>query len=153
MNYSEDIRKPSKEEQKIALVSYNALEETLKTLNKKTPTIEIEIEETNEKIKVPFAAMKLLAKILEATSKGNPISVLPIATELTTQSAAELLGCSRPHLVKLVESGAIPFIKVGRHRRLKYEDVIKYKKRLKETQRRLMIEMMKADEETGMYDS
>jgi excisionase family DNA binding protein len=153
MNYSEDIRKPSKEEQKIALESYNALEATLKTLNKRTPTIEIEIDETNERIKVPLAAMKLLAKILEATSKGNPISVLPIATELTTQSAAELLGCSRPHLVKLVESGAIPFIKVGRHRRLKYEDVIKYKKRLKETQRRLMIEMMKADEETGMYDS
>jgi excisionase family DNA binding protein len=153
MNYSEDIRKPSKEEQKIALESYNALEATLKTLNKRTPTIEIEIDETNERIKVPLAAMKLLAKILEATSKGNPISVLPVATELTTQSAAELLGCSRPHLVKLVESGAIPFIKVGRHRRLKYEDVIKYKKRLKETQRRLMIEMMKADEETGMYDS
>ena len=153
MTYSEDIRKPSKEEQRIALESYNALEATLKTFNKRTPTIEIEIDETNERIKVPLAAMKLLAKILEATSKGNPISVLPIATELTTQAAAELLGCSRPHLVKLVESGAIPFIKVGRHRRLKYEDVIKYKKRLKETQRRLMIEMMKADEETGMYDS
>lgn len=153
MTYSEDIRKPSKEEQKIALASYNALEATLKTINKKTPTIEIEIDETNERIKVPLAAMKLLAKILEATSKGNPISVLPVATELTTQSAAELLGCSRPHLVKLVESGVIPFIKVGRHRRVKYEDVIKYKKGLKETQRRLIIEMMKADEETGMYDS
>ncbi len=153
MTYSEDIRKPSKEEQKIALASYNALEATLKTINKKTPSIEIEIDETNERIKVPLAAMKLLAKILEATSKGNPISVLPVATELTTQSAAELLGCSRPHLVKLVESGVIPFIKVGRHRRVKYEDVIKYKKGLKETQRRLIIEMMKADEETGMYDS
>ena len=92
MTYSEDIRKPSKEEQKIALASYNALEATLKTINKRTPTIEIEIDETNERIKVPLAAMKLLAKILEATSKGNPISVLPVATELTTQSAAELLG-------------------------------------------------------------
>ena len=30
-----------------------------------------------------------------------PISVVPIATEMTTQAAAELLGCSRPHFVKL----------------------------------------------------
>ncbi len=153
MSYLEDIRRPSKEEQKAALESYNALEATLKAINKKTPIIEIEIDETNERIKIPLAAMKLLAKILQATSKGTPISVIPMATELTTQSAAELLGCSRPHLVKLVESGVIPFIKVGRHRRLKYEDVMKYKKALKETQRKLIIDMMKADEETGMYDS
>ncbi|WP_223266425.1 helix-turn-helix domain-containing protein [Gelidibacter gilvus] len=89
---------------------------------------EIEIEETSEKIKIPLKALKLLAKILKATSQGQPISLVPIATEMTTQAAAELLGCSRPHVVKLLEEGNIPFTLVGRHRRVKFEDVMNYKK-------------------------
>lgn len=146
-----EIRKPSKEEQRVALESYSVLESTLKALKSRNP--EIEIEETEERIKVPLHALKLLARILEATSQGQPISIIPVATEMTTQAAAELLGCSRPHVVKLLEEGVIPFTKVGRHRRVKYEDVVAYKKRTKAEQRELLIRMMKADEESGMYDS
>jgi excisionase family DNA binding protein len=64
-----------------------------------------------------------------------------------------MLGCSRPHLVKLLEEGVIPFTTVGRHRRVKFEDVQKYKKALKATQKKLLIEMMQQDEEHNMYDS
>lgn len=135
----------------MALESYSVLESTLKALKSRNP--EIEIEETEERIKVPLHALKLLARILEATSQGQPISIIPVATEMTTQAAAELLGCSRPHVVKLLEEGVIPFTKVGRHRRVKYEDVVAYKKRTKAEQRELLIRMMKADEESGMYDS
>lgn len=72
---------------------------------------------------------------------------------MTTQAAADIIGCSRPHLVKLLESGEIPFTKAGRHRREKIEDVIAYKKQLKDRQRQALIEMMKTDEEFGLYDS
>jgi len=146
-----EIKKPSKEEQRVAMESYGVLESTLKALKSRNP--EIEIEETEERIKVPLHVLKLLARILEATGQGQPISIIPIATEMTTQAAAELLGCSRPHVVKLLEEGVIPFTKVGRHRRVKYEDVVAYKKRTKAQQRELLIRMMKADEESGMYDS
>ena len=78
---------------------------------------------------------------------------MPIATEMTTQAAAELLGCSRPHFVKLLENGEIPFTKVGRHRRVKFEDVMNYKKAMKLKQEALLIKMMKSDEELGLYDS
>ncbi len=151
MNYIEDIKRPSKEEQKTAMESYDAFASMIDQLHSENP--EIEIEETKEKIKIPLIALKLLAKILKETSKGKPISIVPIATEMTTQAAAELLGCSRPHLVKLLEEGKISFTKVGKHRRIRYEDVINYKKKMKAEQKRLLIEIMKSDEETGLYDT
>lgn len=151
MELYKDLKKPTKKEQIEAMASYNALATTLENLHSENP--EIEIEETEEKIRIPLKALKLLAKILKATSQGKPISVVPVATEMTTQAAAELLGCSRPHLVKLLENGAIPFTKVGRHRRVKFEDVINYKKAMKLKQEALLIKMMKSDEELGLYDS
>lgn len=146
-----DLRWPTKEEQELALRSYKTLSATLETLNSKDP--KIEIEETEEKIRVPLSALKLLAKILKATGQGKPISIVPLATELTTQSAAEFLGCSRPHVIKLLESGAIAFTKVGRHRRIKIEDILAFKSRMRENQKALLVEMMKEDEESGLHDS
>lgn len=151
MRNIQNTNKPSKEEQKIAMESYDALEAVLEGLQTENP--EIEIEETREKIKIPLNALKLLAKILKVTSQGKPISVVPIATEMTTQAAAEFLGCSRPHLVKLLEEGEIPYTKVGKHRRVKLEDVDFYKKKMKANQKTQIIEIMRADEEAGMYDS
>jgi excisionase family DNA binding protein len=78
---------------------------------------------------------------------------MPIAAEMTTQAAAEMLGCSRPHVVKLLEQDKIPFTKIGKHRRIKYEDVMKYRQAMKEAQRRNLKDMMKDDEEAGLYDS
>lgn len=147
----EDIKRPTKEEQELAMASYYALAATLEQLQVENP--EIEIEETEERIKLPLKALKLLAKVLKAMSEGKPISIVPIATEMTTQKAAEILGCSRPHLVKLLEEGKIPFTFIGKHRRVKFEDVMKYKKQLKDKQRQLLIEIMRADEEDGLYDT
>ncbi len=143
--------RPTKEEQKAALKSYDALASTLEQIHSDYP--EIEIEETNERIKISLNALRLLAKILKETSLGKPISIVPIATEITTQAAAELIGCSRPHLIKLLEKGEIKFTKIGKHRRIKYQDVLEYKKKVKAEQRKLLIEIMKADEESGLYDS
>lgn len=151
MEYLEHISKPSKEEQKVAMESYNALAGVLEGLHKDNP--EIEIEETSDKIRIPLKALKLLAKILKVTGQGKPISIIPIATEMTTQAAADLLGCSRPHLVKLLEEGKIEYTKIGKHRRVKFEDVMSYKKRMKAKQQELLIKIMNADEESGLYDT
>lgn len=147
----EKVQRPSKEEQQTAMRSYNALAATLKELESDNP--EIEIEETKERIRIPLRALELLVEILKATSQGKPISIVPIATEMTTQAAAELLGCSRPHLVKLLESGEIAFTKVGKHRRVKFEDVMNYKAIKKKEREAHLIEIMKGDEELGLYDS
>lgn len=151
MKVLEQIRKPSKLDQKIASESYDALTSVIEQLNSEQP--KIEIEETSEKIKIPLSALKLLGDILKAMGQGKLISLVPIAAEITTQSAAEILGCSRPHLVKLLEDGKIAFTKVGKHRRIKFDDIMAYKKQMKEQQKQHIIDIMNLDEETGLYDS
>lgn len=151
MKVLEQIRKPSKLDQKVAMESYNALAAVLEQINSDQAVIEI--EETAEKIKIPLSALKLLSDILKAMGQGKLISLVPIATEVTTQSAAEMIGCSRPHLVKLLEEGKIPFTKVGKHRRIKFDDIMKYRKQMKETQKQNIIDIMNFDEEAGLYDS
>ena len=151
MNVLEQIKRPSKLERRLAAESYDALASAIEQLHSEQP--EIEIDETSEKIKIPLSALKLLGDILKAMGQGKLISLVPISAEVTTQAAAEMLGCSRPHLVKLLEDGKIPFVKVGKHRRIKFDDIVEYRKQMKEQQKQNIIDIMNADEETGLYDS
>ncbi|MGB4659201.1 MAG: helix-turn-helix domain-containing protein, partial [Mobilitalea sp.] len=148
-----DIKRPNKRERKLAQESYTSLISSIEQLKSDQAEIEIEIEETRERIILPVKALNLLGEILKAMSQGKPISIVPLATEVTTQKASEILGCSRPYLVKLLEEGKIEYTKVGKHRRIKYEDVIDYKKKMKEEQKKRLIEIMHADEDLGLYDS
>ncbi len=145
------VNRPSKEEQEVAVKSYDALKATLARLE--SDTAEIEIEETKDRLTIPLSALEMLVKILKATSEGLPISVVPVAMEVTTQKAADLLGCSRPHIVKLLQEGKIPFTKVGKHRRIKYDDLIAYQRQMEAEQKALLIDIMQSDEEDGLYDT
>ena len=59
---------------------------------------------------------------------GKQVRVVEDDDAITTQEAADLLNVSRPHLVKLLETGQIPQLpKVGRHRRVARVAVLKYK--------------------------
>ncbi len=151
METLEKITKPSKDEQSLALESYRTLVSVIEQLKSDVP--EIEIEEAKEKIQIPKSALKLLGEILKQMSKGVPFSLIPVAAEVTTQKAAEIIGCSRPHIVKLLEDGEINYTKVGKHRRIKIEDAINYRDSLKRNQKSILVDIMKSDEELGLYDS
>lgn len=78
-------------------------------------------------IELPAGAVDLLMDILEAMAAGKGITIIPENAELTTVEAAEILNVSRPFFIKLLEDGVIPHRKVGKHRRVRMEDVMAYK--------------------------
>lgn len=142
-------KRPSKEDIRTAKDAVNSLQIAIKSLVE-YPVIQI--KETNELIKLPKSALELLAQIIQNMAEGKPVSIVPIATEMTTQAVADYLGCSRPHVVKLLEGGKIPFTKVGRHRRVKFEDAVSYKKEMKAIQKKQLVEIMNETEDLDLYD-
>jgi len=76
---------------------------------------------------LPSALYDLLVTVVGILESGSGVTVVPLGTELTTAETAELLNVSRPHVIKMLEAGEIPFHKVGTHRRVLLEDVLKFR--------------------------
>lgn len=110
----------------------------------------VKVDKREAKITFPFSAIKLLLQILTQMAEGNAVTLIPIHAELSTQEAANLLNVSRPFLVKLLESGKIPFHKVGTHRRIRYIDLLKFKAHLDESSSKSLDELIKQAQELNM---
>jgi excisionase family DNA binding protein len=94
-----------------------------------TPThVEVVAEgDGSTKVTVPVEAFELLMDVLAHLANGHGVTVMPVKAELTTQQAADLLNVSRPFLIKLLDSGDLPYRKVGTHRRVRLKDVVTFK--------------------------
>ncbi|MHC8321613.1 helix-turn-helix domain-containing protein [Pseudomonas sp. GB2N2] len=123
------INLPLEREVKAAVEGQRALAAYLAT-QFDTQRIQI-FDDQNEahSVELPTSALRLLADILEALAAGNAVKVVPVHAELTTQEAADLLSVSRPHLIKLLESGDLSYHKTGKHRRVRFADLMDYKNR------------------------
>jgi excisionase family DNA binding protein len=94
---------------------------------KKPLTVRVKDSGQERPVELPAGAVVLLIEILDAMSTGRAVTILPENAELTTVQAASVLNVSRPYLIKLLTDGAIPYRKVGKHRRIRIEDVMAYK--------------------------
>jgi excisionase family DNA binding protein len=104
-------------------------------------------------VKLPAPAVGLLLRILEEMASGNAVTVIPVHAELTTQEAADMLNISRPSLIQLLEAGKIESRRVGTHRRVRFEALMKHKRQM-DTQRRAVLEELAAyDQELEIQGS
>jgi len=93
---------------------------------------------------LPASAVKLLIALLSEMAQGHAVTLVPYHAELTTQQAADFLNVSRPYLVKLLERGEMPFHKTGKHRRVRFEDLLVYQQKLREA-RSLALDLLTAE--------
>ncbi|MBB1649446.1 MULTISPECIES: helix-turn-helix domain-containing protein [Delftia] len=101
-------------------------------------------------VELPTSALRLLMDVLTELADGNAVQVVPIHAELTTQEAADLLNVSRPHVVRLMEEGALPFHRAGKHRRVRFADLMQFKADRDNCSEQAMKELARQAQELGM---
>ncbi len=104
-----------------------------------------------ELIPLPQSLADVLQQVVHLLMEGHAVAVIPEEVELTTQQAADLLNVSRPHIVQLLENGEIPFRRVGRHRRVRFSDLMCYKERRYARRKEMLAQMDRMSQEMGEY--
>jgi excisionase family DNA binding protein len=107
-------------------------------------------EGQREMLVLPATSLGLLGDILGEIALGNAVKIVAIQAELTTQEAANLLNVSRPYLVKLLDSGALPHIRTAHRRRIKFADLMIYKERRDQASYAAIDELTAQAQELGM---
>ncbi len=83
--------------------------------------------DVGDQVEIPAEIYEVLVKAVEAMQNGMAVTITPNSMTLTTQQAAEILGVTRPTIVRFLDAGKMPFEKPGSHRRVKLEDVLAFK--------------------------
>ena len=108
---------------------------------------------SGKSVRLPSELRGLLATVVTAMRRGQAITLAPLGQRLTTQEAADLLGISRPTLIKLLKAGKIPFETPGRHRRIRLSDLLSYQAIRRDEQQRVLRELTQDAQELGLYDA
>lgn len=104
----------------------------------------------DEEVTLPGSLAQVLGECLQIIAEGQSVAVVPAEDEIGTQEAADVLGVSRPFLVKLLDTGVIPSRKVGVQRRVRVADVVAYQKREKDARRKALTELAREGQRLGL---
>lgn len=106
-----------------------------------------------DQVELPEDVYLILRKVVTAMHNGLSVSIAPQTTMVTTQQAAELLGVSRPTLVKLLDAEKMPYEKMATHRKIRLADVLEYRERRRQEQYdALAATSVQIDDETDLEE-
>ena len=147
---AEAINLPTDQDTEAAQLAVDAVRSLV--TERRPTTVRFRAPGTSNEVEVtlPGEALQLLIRVLTHMANGHAVTVLPIQAELTTQQAADLLGVSRPYLVRLLEEGKIPFYKVGTHRRVRAVDVMEYRATRRKESKQLLDELTREAQDLGL---
>jgi excisionase family DNA binding protein len=107
---------------------------------------------SGDSLAIPEAVFYILARAVEVLDRGDAITLLPVGKEITTQQAADVLNISRQYLVRLLDEGKIPYTRTGKHRRLRVEDVLTFKRTRDQERGESLDELTRLSEQFGGYE-
>ncbi len=102
-------------------------------------------------VELPESLRTVLKQAAHQLLQGSRVSLVALHTLLTTQQAAELLSVSRPYLIRLLDRGDLPFELVGTHRRIRIEDVLRYRHERSRWRREALRQLSEEADELGIY--
>lgn len=100
---------------------------------------------------LPEELVSVIMAVLTAAAEGRTISVGVLPKEVTTSTAARMMGVSRPTVVKMIKDGKLTARMVGTHRRLLTEDVQRVMADRLATQRETVLAMMEMADNVQDY--
>jgi len=124
----------------------------LATLLSRAPANAALVTPDGSLVHLPPAVYQVLSQVITAMRAGRAITVAPLAQRLTTQEAADLLGISRPTMVKLLDDGKLPFEQPGRHRRIRLDDLLAYRDERRRERSKALDELVRQTDALGLYD-
>ncbi|WP_053960753.1 helix-turn-helix domain-containing protein [Sulfobacillus thermosulfidooxidans] len=107
----------------------------------------------HDAVDLPTPLVHVLMEVANQLAQGHSVAILPDDKELTTQQAANLLQVSRPFLIKLLETGHIPYHTVGSHRRILLRDLMEYKQNRDRLRKDRIHQIVRLSESIGLYES
>ncbi|MGH9090637.1 MAG: helix-turn-helix domain-containing protein [Acidimicrobiales bacterium] len=113
---------------------------------------ELRLTFATSSVELPAELRAVLATVVSAMRRGQAVTLAPLAMRLTTQQAADLLGISRPTLVKLLEDGRIPYETPNRHRRIRLVDLLSFQEARRKERREALGHMATEAQDAGTYD-
>jgi excisionase family DNA binding protein len=90
----------------------------------------VEVVRGSARAVLPPELLALLHAVLRGLESGEALTLVVGSADpeqvLTSQQVADLLNVSRPHVVKLANTGVLPHVRVGNRHRFRFADVLSY---------------------------
>lgn len=109
-----------------------------------------QLEQLSKESNLPPRLAELMTSLLSQVAEGKVVQLAAVENEVSTQQAADLLGVSRPYLVKMLDKGILPYRKIGPRRRLRLGDVMSYKAKFDAQHQRVLQALALAGDGPGL---